>query len=100
MEELDDLMVKVTQVHRRLSRGQQLCEVWSCVDKVTYRMQLNKLVVDKKRWCQVAGEELAVLWMNGDMKKCTFHIQTEHSVLGSDDRLEHVIWRGTARLPE
>jgi hypothetical protein len=37
----------------------------------------------------VAGEELAVLRMNGYVKVRTFHIQTEHEVLGLDHRLEH-----------
>ncbi len=31
-----------------------------------------------------------MLWMNGDMKERTFHMQTEHKILGSDHGLEHV----------
>ena len=30
-----------------------------------------------------------MLWMNGDMKERTFHIQTQHKILGSDHGLEH-----------
>ena len=36
----------------------------------------------------MAGEELAVLRMNGYVKVRTLHIQTEHEVLRSDHRLE------------
>ncbi len=35
------------------------------------------------------GEELAMLGMDRDVKERTFHIQAQHPVLGSDDRLEH-----------
>ena len=65
MRELDDLMVKVAQVRWRLGRRHQWREVWSGADKVTSWMQLDELVVDKERQRQVAGEELAVLRMNG-----------------------------------
>ena len=37
----------------------------------------------------MAGEELAVLRMNGYVKVRTLHVQTEHEILGLDDRLEH-----------
>ncbi len=53
-------------------------------------MQPDKLVFDKERQRQVAGEELAMLGVDRDVKELTFHIQTHHPVLGSDDRLEHV----------
>ncbi len=89
MRELDDLMIKVAQVRGRLSRGHQWREVWSGADIVTSWLQLDELVVDKERQRQVAGEELAVLRVNGYVKVRTLHIQTEHEVLGLDDRLEH-----------
>ncbi len=89
MRELDDLMVKVAQVRWSLGRRHQWREVWSCADIVTSWLQLDELVVDKERQRQVAGEELAVLRMNGYVKVRTLHIQTEHEVLGLDDRLEH-----------
>jgi hypothetical protein len=38
----------------------------------------------------VTGEEFVMLWMNEDMKEHTFHIQTEHKILGPDHGLEHV----------
>ena len=38
----------------------------------------------------MAGEEFAMLWMNGDMKERTFHIQTQHKLLGLDHGLVHV----------
>jgi hypothetical protein len=38
----------------------------------------------------VAGEELAMLGVDRDVKEHTFHIQGQHPVLGSDDRLDHV----------
>ncbi len=37
----------------------------------------------------MAGEELAMLGVDRDVKECTFHIQAEHKVLGLDDRLDH-----------
>ena len=37
----------------------------------------------------MAGEELAVLRMNGYVKVPTLRIQTYHEVLGLDHRLEH-----------
>ena len=33
--------------------------------------------------------EFAMLWMNGDMKERTFHIQTQHKISRSDHGLEH-----------
>ena len=48
MGELDDLVIMVAQVQRRLSRGYQRHEVWYGVDKVTFWLQLDKLVVDKE----------------------------------------------------
>ena len=89
MRKLYDLMIKVAQVRGRLSRGHQLLEVWSGADKITSWVQLDELVVDKERQRQVAGEELAVLRMNGYVKVPTLHVQTEHEILGLDDRLEH-----------
>jgi hypothetical protein len=38
----------------------------------------------------VAGEEFAMLWMNGDMKERTFHIRTQNKILVSDHGLDHV----------
>ena len=37
----------------------------------------------------MAGEELAILGVDRDVKERTFHIQAQHPVLRSDDRLEH-----------
>jgi hypothetical protein len=34
-------------------------------------------------------EEFAMLWMNGNMKEHTFHIQAEHKILGPDHGLEY-----------
>ena len=90
MGELDDLMIQVAQVQRRLSRGNRWREVWSGVHKVTSCLQLDKLVLDKERQRQVAGEELAMLGVDRDVKERTFHIQAEHIVLGFDDGPEHV----------
>ena len=53
MGELDDLVIMVAQVQRRLSRGHQRREVWSGSDKVTSRLQLDKFVVDKERQSQM-----------------------------------------------
>jgi hypothetical protein len=49
MGELDDLMIMMAQVRRRLSRGHYCREVWSGADKVTSWLQLDELVVDKER---------------------------------------------------
>ncbi len=89
MAELDDLVIKVAQVQRRLNRGHRRREVWSSTDKVTSWLQLDKLVLDKERQRQVAREELAMLGVDRDVKECTFHIQAEHKVLGLDNRLEY-----------
>ena len=89
MRELDDLMVKVAQVRWRLGRRHQWIEVWSGTDKIISWLQRDELVVDKERQRHVAGEELAVLRMNGYVKVRTLHVQTEHEILGLDDRLEH-----------
>jgi hypothetical protein len=37
----------------------------------------------------MSGEEFAILWMKGDMKEHTFHIQTQHKILRSDHGLEY-----------
>jgi hypothetical protein len=49
MGELDDLMIKVAQVRRRLSRRHQWREVWSGADEITSWLQFDELVVDKER---------------------------------------------------
>jgi hypothetical protein len=36
----------------------------------------------------MAGEELEMVGVDQDVKEHTFHIQDQHPVLGSDDRLE------------
>ena len=90
MGELDDLVIMVAQVHRRLSRGHQRREVWSGADKVTSCLQLDKFVVDKERQSQMRRKELSMLGVDRDVKKYTLHIQAQHVILGPDYRLEHV----------
>ena len=88
MRKLDDLMIVVAQVRRRLSRG-HLREVWSGADKVTSWLQLDELVLDKERQSQMRGEELAMRRMDGHMEVGAFDIQTQHEVLWPDDRRQH-----------
>ena len=88
MRKLDDLMIVVAQVRRRLSRG-HLREVWSGADKVTSWLQLDELVLDKERQSQMRGEELAMRRMDGHMEVGAFDIQTQHEVLWPDDRRKH-----------
>ena len=88
MRELDDLMIELAQVRRRLSRG-HLGEVWSGADPVTSWLQLDELVLDKERQRQMRGEELAMRRMDGHMEVGTFDIQTEHVIRWPHDRREH-----------
>ena len=89
MGKLDDLVIMVAQVQRRLSRGHQRREVWSGADKVTSWLQLDKFVVDKERQSQMRRKELSMLGVDRDVKEYTLHIQTQHVILGSDHRLDH-----------
>ena len=63
-------------MRRRLSRRHQWREVWSGADEITSWLQFDEFVVDKERQRSVAGEELAVLGMNGYVKVRTLDIQT------------------------
>ena len=77
MGKLDDLVIMVAQVQRRLSRGHQRREVWSGADKVTSWLQLDKFVVDKERQSQMRRKELSMLGVDRDVKEYTLHIQTQ-----------------------
>ena len=89
MGELYHLIVKVTQVQRRLSRCHRWREVWSGADQVTSWLELDELVVDKERQRQMRRKEFSVMRMNGYVEVRTLYIQAEHEVLRTDDGLDH-----------
>jgi len=80
MGELDDLMIMMVQVRRRLSRGHQWREVWSGADKVTSWLKLDELVVDKERQSQMRRKELPMLDVDGDVEERAGALQSRLSM--------------------